>query len=1057
MTAGPARGELPKGLLALAIRRPVAVISCVILLVFFGTLSLLRLPIQLTPDISLPTVTVTTRWPGASPVEVESELIEPQEDVLKRVAGLSTMESQSQLGQGQITLEFSVGTDIEQALVRVSNQLSQVPSYPESADQPIVSTGRAAGPPLAVILIHDAEGASVAKYRTWIEESIVPELERVKGVASTRIRGGQHSEVHVQFDAAALAARGLTVAQVAETIRGALRNRSAGDFDVGRRSLQVRVFGSPQQAKGLEQVVVKSAADGTPIYLRDVATAKIGLRKRGDFAIVNQREAIALLPSREAGTNVLEVTEKLRSVIERLHEERFVPEGLVMEVVSDQTHYIYSALDQVKRNLLLGAGLAVVVLLLFLRSLAASAIVALAIPVCVLGTALGMTLLGRSVNVVSLAGITFAVGMVVDNSIVALENIDTWRGRVPRPAEAALRAIREVGGALVASTATTAAVFIPILTWQGQVGQLLVDIAYAVAISVIISLVVAVLVIPSMAALLLGKRSPARAPRRRSHVFSAGATVAASAHAALGRSVSWCTKSLSRSLLVALASVAASSLLALSLLPKMEYLPTGNRNLVFGIVTPAPGSSIDELMATGFENQSIMKEHTAPHASRTPVVDRSFFVGDSTRLFVGAVAEDPAQVIAVRDFLQGLHSRMPGVINFATQAALFSRGIGEGRSVELILTGADLAALIGTGKELFPLLRAAVPGARVRPVPVLDEGAAELQLWPREEQMSRLGLSVSEMGLIADAYIDGAIIGEYGKEGEPKLDVVLLGDQLGEDGVSVDAGAIEGLPVAVPGGLTVPLGTLIDIEDGIGPTVIRRVERQRSISLQVIPPDDVPFESAVDAVNAAVSAAAGSGKIPPSLGYSLGGSAGKLSEAQAQFAAILLVALIISYLLLAALFEDFLAPVAVLTVLPMAAAGGVGALWLVNRFLGAQPLDLVTALGFLILIGVVVNNAILIVDGAIARLRAGAELSPALTEAVRARVRPIFMSALTSLAGLTPLVLGTGAGSELYRGVGTVVLGGLALSTVLSLYSVPALFFILWSLRSKLRFGLKRP
>jgi HAE1 family hydrophobic/amphiphilic exporter-1 len=236
-----------------------------------------------------------------------------------------------------------------------------------------------------------------------------------------------------------------------------------------------------------------------------------GLRKRTDFAIGDTRDAIALLPSREAGSNVLEVTEELRATVERLHREAFLPEGLELEMVSDQTEYIYDALRQVRENLFIGAGLAMVVLLLFLQSFSSAAVVAIAIPVCVLGTALGMTMLGRSVNVVSLAGVTFAVGMVVDNSIVALENIDTWRSRVQDSRDAALFAVREVWGAILASTATTAAVFIPILTWQGEVGELLRDIAYAVAISVILSLLVAVLAIPSLAARLLSGREKSKA------------------------------------------------------------------------------------------------------------------------------------------------------------------------------------------------------------------------------------------------------------------------------------------------------------------------------------------------------------------------------------------------------------------------------------------------------------------------------------------------------------------------------------------------------------------
>lgn len=318
---------------------------------------------------------------------------------------------------------------------------------------------------------------------------------------------------------------------------------------------------------------------------------------------------------------------------------------------------------------------------------------------------------------------------------------------------------------------------------------------------------------------------------------------------------------------------------------------------------------------------------------------------------------------------------------------------------------------------------------------------------PRRAQLELSGLSPNELALVADTYVDGARIGEFAPEGERKQDVVLRGGAWAPS--ELDENALEMAPVVARGGKIVPLGILADIETRLGPMAIARIERKRSVTLQVTPPDDVPFETAIQAVQTAVAQAKEDGTISPRLETSLGGSAGKLQAAQIQFAWILGVALLISFFLLAGLFEDFLAPVVVLVVLPLAAAGGVLALVGVNRWVTPQPLDLMTALGFLILIGVVVNNAILIVDGALARLRAGTELVEATAEAVSSRVRPIFMSTLTSLAGLLPMVLSQGAGGELYRGVGTIVLGGLALSTLLSLYLVPALFVLLWKARRK--------
>lgn len=1028
------------GLLRSAIERPVTVISLLILVSFFGALSIFRLPIQLTPDIAPPTITVETSWPGASPVEVESEIVEEQEEVLKRIAGLEEMESTARLGSSDIKLEFSVGTDIDQALVRVANQLSQVPSYPDDADQPIVSTSNASGPPLAVILVRHKDGKTISPYRSWVENDIVPELDRVQGVASTRIRGGQLNEVHIVFDTRELAARGLSVPSLAARVRQELTNRSAGDLTLGKRRLIVRTRLAPDDALGLRDIVLTTGPNGSPVLLRDVARVERGLRKRTDFAIGDTREAIALIPTREAGSNVLEVTEELRKVVDRLHKEAFLPEGLELEVVSDQTAYIYDALDQVRNNLLVGAALAMVVLLLFLQSFSAAAVVAIAIPVCVLGTALGMTMLGRSVNVVSLAGVTFAVGMVVDNSIVALENIDTWRGRLEDSRAAALGAIREVWGAILASTATTVAVFIPILAWEGEVGELLRDIAYAVAISVTLSLFVAVLAIPSLAARLLAGRQKTTKPRFAGMMVWAGGV-----KNRIASSVRFTIAKGRRSVLLVLIGVGFTTGASFWLLPDMEYLPNGNRNLIFGVVLPPPGLSVDELLKTGLENQRIMQEHVGKRVGDVPAVARSFFVGDPSRLFIGGEAQNAEEVLDLRDYMGALHARIPGSIGFASQAALFSRGIGDGRAIELVLTGKNLQSLVTTGQAMFARLGTAVPGSRIRPEPVLDQGAPELHLVPKRTQLELSRLSPEDLALIADAYIDGARIGEYGEEGARKDDVLIKSGDL--EGLVLDETAIAGAPVADGNGNILPLGVLADIETRLGPMAIARLERQRTIKLQVTPPDEVPFETAINAVERVASEAEADGTIPSDVKYGFAGTAGKLVEAQKQFAWILLLALMISFFLLAGLFEDFLAPVVVLVTIPLAAAGGALALTFVNAYVTPQPLDLLTALGFLILIGVVVNNAILIVDGALARLREGAELVEATTESVAGRIRPIFMSTLTSLAGLMPMVLTTGAGAELYRGVGTIVLGGLALSTVLSLYLVPALFTLLYRAR----------
>ena len=1018
------------GLIALSIQRPVGVLVGVLLVVLFGALSIRGLPIQLTPDIEIPTLEVQTAWPGASPSEVEREILLEQEETLKSVAGLERMVSQAQEGSGTITLEFSVGTELDEALVRVSNRLAQVPDYPDAAREPVLSTGNSAGPPLAVLMLQTRDGREVAPYRTWVEQEILPLLERIDGVAGIRMFGGRDSMVEISVDPAALAARGVPMRSAVSAIQGNLRDISGGTLDLGKQRYVVRTEVIPAEVERLEDIVLATAPDGAVVRLGDVAEVGRGLRPYDRMVLANGQESLVLLFDREAGSNVLAVTEEILGEVERINAAWLAPEGLELSVVSDQTEYIYGALGLVRSNLLLGGALAVGVLLLFLRSVPASAVVATAIPVCVMGTVLGMSLLGRSVNVVSLAGMAFAVGMVVDNAIVVLENIETWRARGASPARAALEGTREVWGAILASTLTTAAVFLPIISWQDEVGELLRDVAVAITVAVVLSLVVSVLVIPAFAARLLSSRPPTSTEDVGLGLRVREAVVGA---------VAWLLVSWQRSLLSVVAAVGGAALVGVLLLPPMEYLPTGNRNLLFGILVPPPGYSVAEMGAIGERVQAKIVPHIGVDDGEIPAVFRTFFVALPGQGFMGVAAQDPARIGDVTTFVRGILREIPGVMGIANQSSLFGRSLSGSRAVDVEITGADLDALAVVGGELMGAIGQALPGAQLRPLPSLDAGGPELQVRPRREEAARLGLNAADIGLAVDALVEGAIIGELGRPGEPQLDVVLRARQ---DARS--PGDLMAAPVATPSGSVVPLGSVATVEETLSPTSIRRIERRRSITIQVSPPDDIAIETAMEILGRDVLAERA---LPDGVRIDLSGAADKLADAQERMGGTLVLAVIISFLLMAALFEDFLAPLVILITVPLAGAGGILGLRLVDSLLSSQPLDMMASLGFIILLGVVVNNAILIVDNALARLRAGERLALATAEAVRGRVRPIFMSSLTSLAGLLPLVLFPGSGSELYRGVGAIVLGGLALSTALTLFVVPALFSLIWRLR----------
>ena len=1032
------------GLIGLAVRRPISILSGVLLVCLLGTLALTQLPIQLTPDIAIPTLSVSTDWPGASPAEVESEILEEQEDALKTLSGLVRMEATAEPDRGTLRLELEVGTPIQEALVRATNLLSQVPDYPEAADQPVIDSADDTGPPLAVITITAKDGRYPGRYRTWVAENVQPRLDRIPGVANSRLIGGQDREVRVVFEPKALAGRGLSLRDVRARIRSELRDLSAGDVTWGKRQLLVRTPLEPDVPKDLEKLVLSYRDDGGPIRLGDVATVDYGLRKARARVFSDDRQSMVFLLFREAGSNVLTVTRQIRATVDQIQEEQMESRGLEIEVVNDQVDYIESALSLVRQNLFVGGFLAVVVLLVFLRSWRASLVVSVAIPICTLGTALGMAALGRTINVVSLAGMAFAVGMVVDNAIVVLENIDTQRQRESDVAKAALLGTQEVWGAVLASTLTTIVVFLPISQWQDEVGEILRDIAIAISFAVGFSLIVSVLVIPSFAAAFLKsnrKTTTGKVPRlvlwgRRFQEQ-------------VGHLVAWLVARSSRAIGVVLAALAGAGTIVWLLLPPMEYLPAGNRAFVFGVLVPPPGLAVDEMMEVGRQVQSDVLPHIGQQTEDgTPEIRRWFYVGRPNQVFTGIGVQNGDETAEAARWFRRTLQKIPGMFAIANRASLFGRSISGARSIELEIQGGDLQVLVGVAGQLLGAIEEALPGAQIRPQPSLEPGAPELHVEPKRDQAVRVGLSSEDIGAAVDVLVDGAIVGEVGPGGDPKVDVVLAARGVDEYGLRTPS-ALESAPVVTGRGQVVPLGSVARVTEALGPTQIRRVERKRTITLDVSPPDDVALEKAIRIIEDTLLAEGASGNIPFGVTTRLAGSAGDLARAKVRLGYVLLLAVVISFLLMTGLFEDFLAPLAVMVTVPFAAAGGVLGLRFVDEVLSPQGFDLLTAVGFIILIGVVVNNAILVVEGAMVRLKAGTPLADAIGASVEGRLRPIFMSTLTSLAGLSPLVFFPGSGSELYRGVGSIVLGGLALSTLLTVFVVPALYSLLERARGR--------
>ena len=511
-------------LIRLAIERPIAVVAAVLIVIMFGMVGLAEIPIQLTPDVREPVITVSTTWPGASPVEIEREIVNRQEEVLKGLEGLASMVSSSQDSFGEVTLEFETGHDMGQALLLVANRLDRVTDYPEEADEPSLSTASAEDNAIAWFIVrHDPDAAAKPEVHTFgdfVEDVIQDRVERVQGVARTTLYGGSERELQIVVDPEKMARYGLTVPEVVARLREADASITAGDVDEGKRRYVVRTDGELNSPERVRAVVLRGAQGSDAerfgrVSVGDIAMVGFGYRDPSEYIRTDGLTSLAFSAVREAGANVIETMDGIRAAVDDMN-AGVVPEaGLLLELVYDETVYIDSAIDLVLQNVYVGGVLAALILLLFLRSAGATAIISLAIPISVIGSFVAMAMLGRSINVISLAGIAFAVGMAVDAAIVVLENIYRLRqeGRTTR--EAAYHGAVGVWGAVFVSALTTVLVFVPILIMELEVGQLFRDIAVAISVAVLLSLVVSITVIPPLAnRLLRGNLEEIRTRRR---------------------------------------------------------------------------------------------------------------------------------------------------------------------------------------------------------------------------------------------------------------------------------------------------------------------------------------------------------------------------------------------------------------------------------------------------------------------------------------------------------------------------------------------------------------
>ena len=1035
-------------LIAACIRRPVSVAMFTVAACVFGLVALGRLPVNLLPEISYPTLTVETRIPGAAPIEVETFVTRPLEEEVGVVPGLRRVTSRSRAGTSEVTLEFAWDTDMDFAGLEVREKLDTV-QLPEDAERPRLLRFDPSSD--AVLRLGLSGESSLSEVRQWAEEDLKKDLDAVEGVAAVRIEGGLIREIQVEVDQGRLAAYGITVEEVRTALAANNVNLAGGSVYEDEARYLVRTLNELDTLDRIGAVIVKNE-NGRRVRLRDVAAVASGFRDQEVILRQDGAEGVELRVFKEGDANTVQVAAGVRARLEELEES--VPAGLALAVLFDQSQFIEGAISEVTRNAWEGGLLAILVIALFLRDRRATGVVALAIPVSVVATFFVMQQMGLSLNIMSLGGLALGVGMLLDDSIVVLEAIHRRRAEGEAALPAAIAGAGEVAGPVVASTLTTVAVFLPIVFVEGVAGQLFRDQALTVSISILASLGFSLALIPVLAGRsreALAAGAAAEPPRRFARVLRG-----------LRAAAGFVGRGLLYPLRPVLAGFTAAERGIAKAYPAVVRTALRHPLPVFGLSAllfagslwagrAAVGVELIPALSQGeFHFEVLLPEGTAVSATDDlleevgrgvagdPAVARvttEAGAGSGAGMASGggraehrgrlavvmADRDDPeaeAQVIAaLRSDLAG----RPGVRYEFGRPSWFSFR----RPVELEVYSDERAALVPNARRV----REAVAGA-----PGLadvsssaEAGSPEIRVQFAADRLASMGLSVDAASNALRSKLRGEVATRL-DEGDRRIDVVVRG----ADDLRSRTSAVPSLIVHAADARPVPLRALGSAEVSEGPAELRRVGQRPAVVISANL-DGADLESATAAIENRI---AGLG-LPPGVTTRFSGQREEMERSFRSLALAIGLAIFLVYFVMASQFESLLHPFLILFTIPLGAVGVVLALLLTGA-----AVSVIVLIGVVMLAGIVVKNAIVLVD-CINRLRAsGMEKTEAIVAAGRMRLRPILMTTLTTVLGLTPMALGLGAGAEIRSPMAVTVIGGLLVSTALTLIVIPTAYSV---------------
>ncbi|MBN9655292.1 efflux RND transporter permease subunit [Halobacillus sp. GSS1] len=1012
-------------LVNLSVKRPVGVIMIVAAILGLGFVSLRSLTIDLYPEIDLPIAVVSTSYEGAAPQEVEKLVSRPVESSVSSIEGLEVLQSQSQAGASLVLMQFNTGVNLDSTLLQVRENVDQVTGLlPEGASDPSVLRF---DPQQLPIMTVGLSGDTPDELQKVAENRLVPFLERQEGVASVSIEGGQTKEVQVLVDRAQMATYGLDSQTLIQALNAANQSASAGTIEKGQKDLQIRIDGEFNSVEDVRETRIQSPT-GAQVTLGQIAEVNETLANSNTISKVNGSSSVVLSILKKTDANTVETADNVREAMDELDAD--LPEGVGTSIVLDTSEFIKISINSVVLNIILGGIFSVLILLLFLKSIRATLVIGLSIPIAIISTFTLMYFTGETLNVLTMGGLALGIGMMVDSSIVILENIVSYRQRGYSMVEAAKQGASELAPAVVASATTTLVVFLPIIFVEGIASELFTPLALTIMFALIASLAVSVTLIPMLSSKLLTKSLKEEGRR---YWFNRFLEKVNDGYRSMLR---WVLKFRKTTIAITFALIAGS--IALIPLIGTEFIPPSDQGQVEVRVNMPEGTSLEE-------TEALTEEIDVKIEDYSEIIDVSYLsIGGGSMGSIGNGSSDFAsytiQLVepskrekTTQTVMEELSDSLSGIPGAEIEVSELDAGLGTGAPLQVQINGGEYEVLDELAGQVAYLMNE-IDGVQ-NATSSTDEGRPEMQIEVDQDKAAQYGLTEQQVISQVQIGFSGQVATRY-RNGTDEIDVRFI---LPEDERQTIAD-LEGMSVQAPNGTLIPLATIAELNQVQGPVSLLRQNQQPQVNVEA-EISNIDLGTATEEVRAELERL----NFPDGYSYTIGGQAQDMQEAFGDLSLALIFSIFLVYAVMAIQFENFLFPFIIMFSLPATIIGISGGL-----FVTGLPFSLPAFVGIIMLAGIVVNNAIVLVDYINILRRKSYDRYEAILEAGPNRLRPILMTTLTTVLGMVPLAIGIGRGAEAQQPLAVTIIFGLTVSSFFTLVLIPVVYTYFDDLSNKI-------